>query len=73
MRFGEVIAIRRGGHPPENGLAGSHRTVQVRYLGARGHQVYGELLADDPLAIVGKAKGERLWWSRSVVLEHGGK
>lgn len=67
MRFGDSITIRRGGHPKSVRLEGSYRLVTIRYLQAKGNQIYGELLEDDPLAIPPMRAGERLWWSRSII------
>jgi len=69
MRFGDVIVIQRGGHKTPR--PGQYRNVRVRYLGARGHQIYCELLQDDPDATVGYCtkKGERGWWGRSIIVE----
>jgi hypothetical protein len=69
MKFGDIITIRRGGHPKEVHLPGSFREVQIRLLGAKGHRIYGELREDDPLAIPPGKKGECLWWERSIIIQ----
>lgn len=71
MKFGDVVLLQRGGHPDER--PGQYRWVRARYIGARGHQVHCELLQDDPDAVVMcKERGDRGWWSRSIMKKEDG-
>lgn len=66
MKFGDEVLLRRGGHSDRR--PGQFRDVRARYLGARGYQVYCELLQDDPDAVaMCKKSGDRGWWSRSIM------
>ena len=66
MRFGTDVILRRGGHDAP--APGQYRDVRARYIGADGHQVYCELLEDDPDAIIRPDhRGERGWWTRSIM------
>lgn len=66
VKFGDDVILRRGGHPDKR--PGQFRDVRARYIGARGHGIYCELLQDDPDAVVQpKTKGGKGWWSRSIM------
>lgn len=68
MKFGTTCILRRGGERTTG--KGRGRDVRVRYLGARGHRVYCELLQDDWDAVVNPfERGGKGWWEKSVLRE----
>ena len=68
MKFGTHAKLQRKSLDPHKTEVGRGRFVPVRYLGARGNQVYCELLEDDQDAtVMAHHKGDRGWWSRSCL------
>jgi len=67
MKFGAIVWLSRGSLTRTKGK-GRGRDVLVKYISARGHQVYCRLLQDDPDACDGLTKaGDRGWWERSSI------
>ena len=59
--------VLRGGH--DETRPGQFRLVKMRYIGARGHNIFCELLQDDPDAVVEpKTVGGKGWWERSAII-----
>jgi hypothetical protein len=68
MRFGTKFWLRRGGMWRHAG-AGRARFVAARLLFKRGHQIYAELLEDDPGTADSRTcrAGQRGWWEKVSV------
>lgn len=76
MRFGSEVLLHRGGVGQWQGPArvGMGRFVRGRLLGARGVEIWVQLLQDDPWARVPPwHAGECGWFCRSaLVVDRGG-
>ena len=68
MKFGTIVAVKRGGGRALSGTPGSTRQVKGVLVGAKGHTRYVRLLEDDPCDTVGWNKaGQVGYWSASCV------
>lgn len=69
MKFGSIVWLRRGSIDRQTGV-GRARFTKALYRGARGHNVYCELLEDDPDAFSLRRMGDVGWWSRSAMRKY---